>query len=174
MNIEFRNASAVRHSIFGIRYFAGGSKRHTAGSVKQLLPPRRSRGTSLRIGGSIPSTLGSLSNLQNVVLAGNQLSGSFPPGPGNLSGLPGMWLSRQQTVSGRQQTVWATDCPLPTTHCRLPTVDCLLPAEDPADISGEVRPKNLPGGFIAAIVFCPVPARIGFSSRRKKDGGKYD
>ena len=45
------------------------------------------------LSGSIPSSLGNLSNLQQLSLHSNGLSGSIPSSLGNLSNLTGLWLN---------------------------------------------------------------------------------
>ncbi|KAL3655534.1 hypothetical protein CASFOL_001320 [Castilleja foliolosa] len=48
------------------------------------------------IHGVIPSTIGNLSNLNRLVLDGNQLTGSISPTIGNLKQLQGLYLSRNR------------------------------------------------------------------------------
>ena len=45
-----------------------------------------------RLSGSIPSSLGNLTNLQELWLFDNELSGSIPSSLGNLTNLQGLWL----------------------------------------------------------------------------------
>jgi hypothetical protein len=49
-----------------------------------------------QLSGSIPSELSSLANLQGLVLQGNQLNGSIPPEIGNLANLTDLWLNENQ------------------------------------------------------------------------------
>ena len=51
-----------------------------------------------QLDGSIPSELGSLSNLEYLALVNNQLSGSIPPKLGNLSNLTFLFLNNNRLV----------------------------------------------------------------------------
>ena len=51
---------------------------------------------ALGLNGRIPKELGSLANLQQLYLWGNQLTGEIPPELGGLSNLQGLWLARNQ------------------------------------------------------------------------------
>ncbi|RKZ41194.1 MAG: hypothetical protein DRR00_31850, partial [Candidatus Parabeggiatoa sp. nov. 3] len=64
------------------------------GHVTTITLGKYSNGNQLS--GSIPESLGDLSNLRKLWLDSNQLSGSIPESLGNLSNLSNLWLSKNQ------------------------------------------------------------------------------
>ena len=55
---------------------------------------------SNRLDGTIPPELGSLANLERLILEGNELSGAIPPELGNLSNLTTLSLAWNYDLSG--------------------------------------------------------------------------
>jgi len=49
-----------------------------------------------QLSGALPSSLGNLTNLQGLALSGNQLSGALPSSLGNLTNLQGLWLHENE------------------------------------------------------------------------------
>ena len=126
---------------------------------------------SYKLTGSIPSSIGNLTNLETLMLNNNQLTGSIPSEIGNLVNLERLYLKNKAgfdpaffACSVVFSVVHTKDCQPPRPHAHLPEGTLLRPVHHPGGVpaaAGGLLRRRLrfavPGGAPERMAACSGP-----------------